>query len=285
MAGEGNDNPVQYSYWRIPWRGTFAVHRAAKSQKNNRHSWHVRSPADCKLWLYTDEEENSRGGEDSGLGAEEERERDREEPTDGAFPSVALQLSALPPSPQLPSQGNQPFLAALPHGSLPLTVWWDKDPLALMPTVTRTGGARPSGSMPTLCFPTRQGSASEPLLLPHLPTASPSTRPASSLPGGQLCERGTLLFSVSLPPKVLVHLAKTPSPWGVPGLCVLLLKAVESPLWTSPSAMPFKPHGTVPLDCKEIQPVHPKGNQSRIFIGSTDVEAETPVLWPPDAKS
>ena len=40
-----------------------------------------------------------------------------------------------------------------------------------------------------------------------------------------------------------------------------------------------------PLDCKEIQPVHPKGNQSWIFIGRTDVEAEAPVLWPPDAKS
>ena len=40
-----------------------------------------------------------------------------------------------------------------------------------------------------------------------------------------------------------------------------------------------------PLDCKEIQPVHPKGNQSWIFIGSTDAEAETPILWPPDGKS
>ena len=40
-----------------------------------------------------------------------------------------------------------------------------------------------------------------------------------------------------------------------------------------------------PLDCKEIQPVHPKGNQSWIIIGRTDVEAETPILWPPDAKS
>ena len=40
-----------------------------------------------------------------------------------------------------------------------------------------------------------------------------------------------------------------------------------------------------PLDCKEIQPVHPKGDQSWIFIGRTDVEAETPILWPPDAKS
>ena len=40
-----------------------------------------------------------------------------------------------------------------------------------------------------------------------------------------------------------------------------------------------------PLDCKEIQPVHPKGNQSWIFIGRTDAEAEGPILWPPDAKS
>ena len=40
-----------------------------------------------------------------------------------------------------------------------------------------------------------------------------------------------------------------------------------------------------PLDCKEIQPVHPKGNQSWIFIGRTDAEAETPILWPPDAKN
>ena len=40
-----------------------------------------------------------------------------------------------------------------------------------------------------------------------------------------------------------------------------------------------------PLDCKEIQPVHPKGNQSWMFIGRTDVEAETLILWPPDAKN
>ena len=39
-----------------------------------------------------------------------------------------------------------------------------------------------------------------------------------------------------------------------------------------------------PLDCKEIQPVNPKGFQSWIFIGRTDAEAETPILWPPDAK-
>ena len=40
-----------------------------------------------------------------------------------------------------------------------------------------------------------------------------------------------------------------------------------------------------PLDSKEIQPVHPKGNQSRIFIGRTDAEAETPILWSSDVKS
>ena len=40
-----------------------------------------------------------------------------------------------------------------------------------------------------------------------------------------------------------------------------------------------------PLDCKEIQPVHPKGNQSWILIGRTDPDVETPILWPPDAKN
>ena len=40
-----------------------------------------------------------------------------------------------------------------------------------------------------------------------------------------------------------------------------------------------------PLDCKEIKPVYPKGNQPQILIGKTNIEAEVPVLWPPDAKS
>ena len=40
-----------------------------------------------------------------------------------------------------------------------------------------------------------------------------------------------------------------------------------------------------PLDCKEIQSVHSKGDQSWVFIGRTDVEAETPIVWPPHAKS
>ena len=39
------------------------------------------------------------------------------------------------------------------------------------------------------------------------------------------------------------------------------------------------------MDCKEIEPVHPEGNQSRVFIGKTDAEAETPILWPPDVKN
>ena len=40
-----------------------------------------------------------------------------------------------------------------------------------------------------------------------------------------------------------------------------------------------------PLDCKEVQPVYPKADQSWVFIGKPDVEAETPIIWPPDAKS
>ena len=59
--------------------------------------------------------------------------------------------------------------------------------------------------------------------------------------------------------------------WGLKNWClwtVVLEKTLESP-----------------LDCKEIQPVHPKGDQSWVFIGRTDVEAETPILWPSDKKN
>ena len=59
--------------------------------------------------------------------------------------------------------------------------------------------------------------------------------------------------------------------WALKNWCfwtVLLEKTLESP-----------------LDCKEIQPVHPKGDQSWMFVGRTDVEAEMPILWPPDAKN
>ena len=65
---------------------------------------------------------------------------------------------------------------------------------------------------------------------------------------------------------------------------VLLVKVMVFPVvmygcesWTVKKASP--------LDCKEIQPVHPKGDQSWVFIGSTDVEAETTILWPTDVKS
>ena len=59
--------------------------------------------------------------------------------------------------------------------------------------------------------------------------------------------------------------------WGLKNWCfstVVLEKTLENP-----------------LDCKEIQPVHPKGNQSWVFIGGTDIEVETPILWPPDVKA
>ena len=59
--------------------------------------------------------------------------------------------------------------------------------------------------------------------------------------------------------------------WALKNWCfwtVLLEKTLESP-----------------LDCKEIQPVHPKGDQAWVFIGRTDAEAKAPILWPPDAKS
>ena len=49
--------------------------------------------------------------------------------------------------------------------------------------------------------------------------------------------------------------------------------------------MPLEETLESPWDGKEIQPVHPKRDQAWVFIGRTDVEAETPILWPPDAKS
>ena len=57
---------------------------------------------------------------------------------------------------------------------------------------------------------------------------------------------------------------------------------VESLCWEDPLVL--KTHES-PLDSKEIKPVNPKGNQSWIFIGSTDAEAEAPILWPPDVKN
>ena len=59
------------------------------------------------------------------------------------------------------------------------------------------------------------------------------------------------------------------------------LNAQELMLWT----VVLEKTPESPLDCKEIQPVHPKGDQSWVVNGRTDAEAETPILWPPDAKS
>ena len=59
----------------------------------------------------------------------------------------------------------------------------------------------------------------------------------------------------------------------------------EEANWTGVRTVVLENTLESPLDCKEIQPVHPKGDQSWVFIGRTDAEAETPVLWPPQAKS
>ena len=75
------------------------------------------------------------------------------------------------------------------------------------------------------------------------------------------CE--TVGYFPNLVPSVMMEVLKNWCLWTV-----MLEKTLESP-----------------LDCKEIQPVNPKGNQSWIFIGRTDAEAEAPILWPPDAKS
>ena len=82
---------------------------------------------------------------------------------------------------------------------------------------------------------------------------------------------------------------------------VLLVKAVVFPVvvygcesWTKKKAerlridafaVGFEKTLESPLDCKEIQPVHPKGNQSWLFTGRTDPKVETPILWPPDVKN
>ena len=58
------------------------------------------------------------------------------------------------------------------------------------------------------------------------------------------------------------------------------IDAFELQCWRRLSRVPSRDPS-----CKEIQPVHPKGDQSWVFIGRTDAEAETPILWPPDAKS
>ena len=60
---------------------------------------------------------------------------------------------------------------------------------------------------------------------------------------------------------------------------------VQIPVYILVNTVVLKKSLESPWDCKEIQPVHPNGDQSWIFIGRIDAEADTPVLWPPDAKS
>ena len=84
---------------------------------------------------------------------------------------------------------------------------------------------------------------------------------------------------ITLPTKVCLVKAMV-FPVGMYGCESWTIKEAES-FWT----VVLENSLESPLDCKEIQPVHPKGDQSWVFIGRTDVEAETPILWPPDAKS
>ena len=63
------------------------------------------------------------------------------------------------------------------------------------------------------------------------------------------------------------------------GLVVFLLLSFKSPLYSLEKTLES------PLDCKEIQPVHSEGDQSWMFFGRNDAKAETPILWPPHAKS
>ena len=76
--------------------------------------------------------------------------------------------------------------------------------------------------------------------------------------------------------------------WGVHA-AVFYQQQLSQPSWAAVTKyhrlVALKKTLESPLDCKEIQPVYPKGDQSWVFIGGTDVEAETPILWPPDAES
>ena len=83
--------------------------------------------------------------------------------------------------------------------------------------------------------------------------------------------RVRLVKAMAFPVVMYDHWELDEESWALKNWClwtVVLEKTLESP-----------------LDCKEIQPVHPKGDQSWLFIGRTDAEAETPVLWPPHVKS
>ena len=88
-----------------------------------------------------------------------------------------------------------------------------------------------------------------------------------------VCPVSSVQFSCSMVFPVVMYgceswTIKKAEHWRIDAWTVVLEKTLESP-----------------LDCKEIQPVHPKGDQSWVFIGRSDVEADTPIVWPPDVKS
>ena len=89
---------------------------------------------------------------------------------------------------------------------------------------------------------------------------------------------------ITLPTKV--HLAKaTVFPVGIYGCEIQTIKKAECQRIDAFGLWCWERLLRVPWICEEIQPVRPKGDQSWVFIGRTDFEAETPILWPPDAKS
>ena len=89
---------------------------------------------------------------------------------------------------------------------------------------------------------------------------------------------------ITLPTKV--HLVKaTVFPEVMYGCEIWIIKKAEHQRIDAFELWCWRRLLRVPLDCKEIQSVHPKGDQSWVFIGRTDAEAETPILWPPPVKS
>ena len=95
--------------------------------------------------------------------------------------------------------------------------------------------------------------------------------------GGAMLSKSLIQFSVDgwgCVPSLLFT-------WGQTMVEVMKIMVTSKCFWTVVLEKTLES----PLDCKEIQPVHPKGNQSRMFIERTDVEAETPILWPPGVKN
>ena len=102
-----------------------------------------------------------------------------------------------------------------------------------------------------------------------------------------MCKKSTLILKnrdITLPRKV--RLVKTMAfPVVMYGCESWTIKKAECRRINAFEMWWWKKTLESPLGCKEIQPVHPKGDQSWVFIGRDDAEAEIPILWPPDAKS